>query len=82
MLFRSQNNVLIDLFKQLKTIYVDGKPLISNSNLEIATFLKESFTCFEKTKITTIEGVINRNPGMPNGRPRQDKRIELVKPED
>ncbi len=55
--WKGNNNVLIDIFYQLKRIPTKSKDcLITNSNEELAQFLKESFDCFEDTKLSTITG--------------------------
>lgn len=53
--WNGQSNVLIHVFYELKKAKGKAnKPLLINTNDEIAVFLKENFTCFEKTKLNTI----------------------------
>jgi hypothetical protein len=60
--WNGQKNVLIDIFYQYKREYTkDKKPIISNSNEEIAHFLKNTFSCFENTKIDTIKTQLNKS---------------------
>lgn len=65
------SNLLIDLFYQLKRINTGGnKSLIPNSNADIALFLKNNFSVFDKTKISTIELQLNKTE-----RPKSKDRI-------
>jgi hypothetical protein len=60
--WNGQRNVLIDIFYQYKRTYTkDKKPVLSNSNEEIAYFLKNAFTCFENTKVDTIKTQLNKS---------------------
>jgi len=77
--WNANHNVLYDLFRQLKNISGKDKtnPLIPNSAEEVALFLKQSFTNFEKTKLSTITTQLKHNKDNPNERPMQGKRIEI-----
>jgi hypothetical protein len=72
--WNGQRNVLIDIFYQYKREYTkDKKPIVSNSNEEIAYFLKNAFTCFENTKVNTIKTQLNKSD-----RPKKtEKRIKV-----
>ena len=60
--WNGQRNVLIDIFYQYKRTHTkDKKPILSNSNEEIAYFLKNAFTCFENTKVDTIKTQLNKS---------------------
>lgn len=55
LIWNGQSNTLIHLFYQLKkTNGKDNRPLLNNTIEDIANFLKESFECFENTKVNTI----------------------------
>lgn len=69
--WNAQKNVLIDIFRQLKKCKTStGELILTNSNTEVAIFLKNGFSCFERTKISTIEGVLDKT-----ARPKVSKRI-------
>lgn len=59
--WNGQKNALTDMFRQLKNI-VNSKnePLISASYEDIALFIKEGFTDFENTELSTILGQLKR----------------------
>ena len=60
--WNGQNNILIDIFYQLKRINNSKKePLLPNSNEDIALFLKNNFECFNDTKLSTISGVLKKS---------------------
>ncbi|MFM2018898.1 MAG: hypothetical protein RL007_2554 [Bacteroidota bacterium] len=62
---------LTDLFRVLKNKNIkNGLNLISNTNLEIATFLKQNFMCFSKTEVRTIEAKLNSKK-----RPKRNQRL-------
>ncbi|MES2138899.1 MAG: hypothetical protein V4511_04285 [Bacteroidota bacterium] len=72
--WNEQNNVLIDMIKQLKNIYnKDNEPLIPNSCEEIAVFLKNNFDCFSDTKLSTITTQLKSN----NARPKSNRVIDI-----
>jgi len=71
--WNAQKNVLIDIFRQLKKCKTStGELILTNSNTEVAIFLKNGFSCFEETKISTIEGVLDKT-----ARPKDSKRIHI-----
>lgn len=77
--WNGNQNVLYDLFRQLKNIAGKDKtnPLITNSAEEIAIFLKQSFTNCENLKVSTITAQLKNNQYNPNNRPKQGRRIEI-----
>lgn len=73
--WNENSNVLTDVFRQLKNIYDKNKePLIPNSYEELAVFLKNNFSCFSTTKISTIQTQLKNG----NTRPKSDRIIEIV----
>lgn len=72
--WEGQNNVLTDMFRQAK-----NKGYLTNSIPDIALFLKENFSCFEKTKLSTIETQLKNNTSSANSIPKEEKRIRLEK---
>lgn len=70
--WEGQNNVLTDMFRQAK-----NRGYLTNSNPDIAMFLKENFTCFANTKLSTIEGQLRNNSSSANAFPREEKRIKI-----
>lgn len=71
--WNDQKNVLIDLFKQLKTIHgKDKKPLISNSYEDITEFLLNNFSCFDNNARSTILTQLKRKSEIKTG-----KQIEI-----
>lgn len=72
--WNEQSNVLTDIIKQLKTIYnKDSEPLIANSYEEVAVFLKNNFSCFAETKLSTITTQLKNN----NNRPKSNRVIDI-----
>lgn len=73
--WNGQNNALTDLFVQLMDMEVQGArgrvKLVPNNLKEIAQFLKQSFTCFENTKVTTIETTLKTE------RPKSSQRFTI-----
>lgn len=54
--------ILTDIFRQLKTIVnKNNTPVITNSNIEIANFLKQNFDCFENVTVSTIDGMLKND---------------------
>ena len=73
--WNGQKNVLIDIFYQYKRANTkEKKPILSNTNEEIAYFLKNAFTCFENTKIDTIKTQLNKSD-----RPKKTEKRIIVK---
>ncbi len=76
--WNGQKNVLADIFRQLKGINnkegKDGEPLISNSYEEIAVFLKENFSCYIDTELSTILTTLKKGD-----RPNTTRRIIIEK---
>ena len=70
--WEGQNNVLTDMFRQAK-----NRGYLTNSIPEIASFLKDNFSCFEKTKLSTIETQLKNNNSSANAIPKDEKRIKL-----
>lgn len=70
--WEGQNNVLTDMFRQAK-----NRGYLTNSIPDIASFLKENFSCFEKTKLSTIETQLKNNTSSANAIPKEEKRIKL-----
>lgn len=67
-----QNNVLTDMFRQAK-----NKGYLTNSIPDIAIFLKENFSCFANTKLSTIETQLKNNSSSANAFPKEEKRIKI-----
>ena len=67
-----QNNTLTDMFRQAK-----NRQYLNNTIPEIASFLKQNFTCFSKTKLSTIESMLKNNNSSANDRPKQEKTINI-----
>lgn len=59
--WNGNKGILIDIFYQLKRKNFKGKPIIPNSNTEIAIFLKQSFENFNNTTVSTIDGQLNNS---------------------
>ena len=73
--WNEQHNVLTDIFRQLKQIpNKEKEPAIGNSIPEVALFLKENFSCFSETKLSTIEGMLKNNEAN-NNTPKITRRI-------
>lgn len=72
--WEGQNNVLTDMFRQAK-----NRGYLTNSIPEIAYFLKENFSCFDKTKLSTIETQLKNSSSSANSIPKEEKRIKLEK---
>lgn len=70
--WEGQNNVLTDMFRQAK-----NRGYLTNSIPDIAMFLKENFTCFVNTKLSTIETQLKNNNSSANTFPKEEKRIKL-----
>jgi len=77
--WNGQQNVLYDLFRQLRNIVGKNKqnPLLTNSIEEIALFLKQSFNNLENVSLSTIASELRNNNAKPNERPSSNKRIEI-----
>lgn len=67
-----QSNVLTDMFRQAK-----NKGYLTNSLPDIAIFLKENFSCFANTKLSTIETQLKNNSSSANAFPKEEKRIKI-----
>lgn len=77
--WNEQKNVLTDIFQQLKQIRDKrGEHVIGNSVTEIALFLKQNFSCFNDSKLSTIEGMLKNRKQNPNI-PKTDRRIIIEK---
>jgi len=75
--WNEQSNVLTDIFRQLKQLTnKNHEPIVGNSNEEIALFLKENFSCFENTKLSTIQTMLKNTEGNANT-PKTSRRIVL-----
>lgn len=75
--WNGQKNVLIDVFKQLRNLVNESnEPLIPNSIANVALFLKNSFKCFEDTKLSTLETQLKTK--QVNDRPMSHRRIEII----
>ena len=70
--WEGQNNVLTDMFRQAK-----NKGYLTNSLPDIAIFLKENFSCFANTKLSTIETQRKNNNSSANAFPKEEKRIKI-----
>ena len=70
--WKGQNNVLTDMFRQAK-----NKGYLTNSIPDIAIFLKENFSCFANTKLSTIETQLKNNSSSANAFPKEEKRIKI-----
>lgn len=70
--WEGQNNVLTDMFRQAK-----NRGYLTNSLPDIAIFLKENFSCFANTKLSTIEGQLKNNSSSANAFPKEEKRIRI-----
>lgn len=70
--WEGQNNVLTDMFRQAK-----NRGYLTNSIPDIAMFLKENFTCFANTKLSTIETQLKNNNSSANPFPKEEKRIKM-----
>lgn len=70
--WEGQNNVLTDMFRQAK-----NKGYLTNSLPDIAIFLKENFSCFANTKLSTIETQLKNNSSSANAFPKEEKRIKI-----
>lgn len=70
--WEGQNNVLTDIFRQAK-----NRGYLVNSIPDIAIFLKENFSCFAKTKLSTIETQLKNNNSSANAIPKEEKRIKI-----
>ncbi|MFQ7265780.1 MAG: hypothetical protein ACLRPS_02680 [Paraprevotella clara] len=70
--WKGQNNVLTDMFRQAK-----NKGYLINSIPDIALFLKENFSCFANTKLSTIETQLKNNSSSANAFPKEEKRIKI-----
>jgi len=70
--WKGQNNVLTDMFRQAK-----NKGYLTNSLPDIAIFLKENFSCFANTKLSTIETQLKNNNSSANAFPKEEKRIKI-----
>lgn len=70
--WEGQSNVLTDMFRQAK-----NRGYLVNSIPDIAIFLKENFSCFAKTKLSTIETQLKNNNSSANAIPKEEKRIKL-----
>ena len=64
--WKGQNNVLTDMFRQAK-----NKGYLTNSLPDIAIFLKENFSCFANTKLSTIETQLKNNNSSANDYPKE-----------
>jgi hypothetical protein len=74
--WNGNNNVLSDIFIQLKLMSNQkGESLITNSDNDLAVFLKSNFTCFENTSLATIEKTLSNSKQ--GKRPHKDKRIDI-----
>lgn len=77
--WNEQKNVLTDLFRQLKTITnKNNEPIVTNSIPEIAIFLKENFSCYQNTKLDTIQTKL-KNSKFEEHTPKAGRRIILEK---
>ena len=72
MTWNGQNNTLTDMFRQAK-----NKKYLNNTIPEIASFLKQHFTCFSETKLSTIENMLKNNNSSANSRPKSEKIINI-----
>lgn len=64
--WNEDKKVITDIFKQLKAIYnKEGEPVVGNSIPEIASFLKVNVSCFENTKLSTIETMLKGTDNPP-----------------
>lgn len=64
--WNEDSKVLTHIFKQLRLIYnKEGEPVVGNSIAEIASFLKINFSCFENTKLSTIETMLKGTDNPP-----------------
>jgi len=80
--WNEQKNVLTDIFRQLKRITnKEGKPIIGNSIEEIALFLRDNFSCFENTKLSTIQYTL-KNSEFDLNTPKTSRRINIEKEKD
>lgn len=70
--WKGQSNVLTDIFRQAK-----NRGYLVNSIPDIAIFLKDNFSCFAKTKLSTIETQLKNNTSSANAIPKEEKRIKL-----
>lgn len=70
--WEGQSNVLTDMFRQAK-----NRGYLLNSIPDIAIFLKENFTCFANTKLSTIETQLKNNTSSANAFPKEEKRIKV-----
>lgn len=70
--WKGQNNVLTDMFREAK-----NKGYLTNSIPDVALFLKTNFSCFNKTKLSTIEGLLKNNTSSANSIPKEEKRIKI-----
>ena len=58
--WNGDSNILCSILRQLKnSVNGDNQPLIPNSYKEIALFLKENISEYDKVKIATIERLLN-----------------------
>ena len=74
--WNENKNVIISIFSQLKKIHTKKQePLISNSNEEIAQFLKNYFSVFDKTKTTTIVRTLEDEDKHPK---KLDRKVEII----
>ena len=67
-----QKNVLTDVFREMK-----NKGYLTNSNAEVAKFLRLNFDCFADIQQSTIERMLKNNYSDPNNTPREEKRITI-----
>lgn len=73
--WNEDKGVLIDLFKQLTSINnKDGKPLIPNTDKDIARFIIESFAGFEANQADNLAKELSRNT-----RPKKSERLVEIK---
>lgn len=70
--WEGQSNVLTDMLRQAK-----NRGYLVNSIPDIAIFLKENFSCFAKTKLSTIETQLKNNNSSANAFPKEEKRIKI-----
>lgn len=70
--WEGQNNVLTDMFRQAR-----NRGYLTNSIPEVAMFLKDNFSCFANTKLSTIEGQLKNNSSSANAFPKEEKRIKI-----
>lgn len=78
--WNENKNVLTDIFRQLKQITnKEGKPVIGNSLDDLAIFLRDNFSCFSNTELSTIHTSLKNRKDDSTTPKKTDRRIIIEK---